>query len=70
MEAVASGTAIVRMAEDAIKLDKDSILARMVRDHEGELEPDLVVEAALREISGPLPFSQKPVWIWVGGFRC
>jgi predicted NBD/HSP70 family sugar kinase len=47
LEAVASGTAIVRMAEEAIKLDKDSILARMVRDHQGELEPDLVVEAAL-----------------------
>lgn len=47
LEAVASGTAIVRMAEDAIKLDKDSILARMVRDHQGELEPGLVVEAAL-----------------------
>ncbi|MEN2282726.1 ROK family protein [Algoriphagus sp. SE2] len=47
LEAVASGTAIVRMAEEAIKLDKDSILARMVRDHQGELEPALVVEAAL-----------------------
>lgn len=47
LEAVASGTAIVRMAEEAIKLDKDSILARMVRDYEGELEPGLVVEAAL-----------------------
>jgi len=47
LEAVASGTAIVRMAGDAIKLDQDSILARMVRDHQGELEPGLVVEAAL-----------------------
>ncbi|MAN85323.1 MAG: glucokinase [Algoriphagus sp.] len=47
LEAVASGTAIVKMAEEAIKLDKDSILARMVRDHEGELEPGIVVEAAL-----------------------
>ncbi len=47
LEAVASGTAIVRMADEAIRLDKDSILARMVRDHEGELEPALVVEAAL-----------------------
>lgn len=47
LEAVASGTAIVRMAEDAIKLDKDSILARTVRNHQGELEPGLVVEAAL-----------------------
>lgn len=47
LEAVASGTAIVRMAEEAIQLDKDSILSRMVRDHSGELEPGLVVEAAL-----------------------
>ncbi|TDQ18524.1 putative NBD/HSP70 family sugar kinase [Algoriphagus boseongensis] len=47
LEAVASGTAIVRMAEEAIQLDKDSILARMVRDHSGELDPELVVEAAL-----------------------
>lgn len=47
LEAVASGTAIVRMAEEAIKVDSDSILARMVRDHQGELEPGLVVEAAL-----------------------
>jgi predicted NBD/HSP70 family sugar kinase len=47
LEAVASGTAIVRMAKEAIQLDKDSILARMVKDHRGELEPGLVVEAAL-----------------------
>ncbi|GMQ24273.1 ROK family transcriptional regulator [Algoriphagus sp. oki45] len=47
LEAVASGTAIVRMAEEALKLDKDSILARIVRDHSGEMEPVLVVEAAL-----------------------
>lgn len=47
LESVASGTAIVKMAEEAIKLDPDSILARMVRDHQGELEPALVVEAAL-----------------------
>lgn len=47
LEAVASGTALVRMAEEAIKIDSDSILARMVRDHQGELEPGLVVEAAL-----------------------
>ncbi|WP_297338284.1 ROK family transcriptional regulator [Algoriphagus sp.] len=47
LEAVASGTAIVKMAEAAILLDKDSILARMVRDHQGELEPGIVVEAAL-----------------------
>ncbi|MDG1275649.1 MAG: ROK family transcriptional regulator [Algoriphagus sp.] len=47
LEAVASGTAIVKKAEQAILLDKNGILARMVRDHEGELEPGLVVEAAL-----------------------
>ncbi|MGM0946771.1 MAG: ROK family protein [Bacteroidota bacterium] len=47
LEAVASGTAIVKMAESAILLDTDSILARMVRDHQGELEPGIVVEAAL-----------------------
>ncbi len=47
LEAVASGTAIVKKAEQAIVLDKDSILSRMVRDHQGELEPGLVVEAAL-----------------------
>jgi predicted NBD/HSP70 family sugar kinase len=47
LEAVASGTAIVRMAEEAIRMDKESILARMVRDSQGELKPGLVVEAAL-----------------------
>lgn len=47
LEAVASGTAIVRMAEEAINLDKESILARIVRDHQGDLEPGVVVEAAL-----------------------
>ncbi len=47
LEAVASGTAIVRMAQEAINLDKDSILSRIARDHQGELEPGLVVEAAL-----------------------
>jgi predicted NBD/HSP70 family sugar kinase len=47
LEAVASGTAIVRIAEKAIQSDKDSILARMVREHQGELKPDLVVDAAL-----------------------
>jgi predicted NBD/HSP70 family sugar kinase len=47
LEAVASGTAIVRMAEEAISIDKDSILARMVKDHQGDLIPSVVVEAAL-----------------------
>ena len=35
------------MAEEAIKLDKDSILARMARNHEGDIVPNLVVDAAL-----------------------
>lgn len=47
MEAVASGTAIVKMAEAAINLDKDSILARMARNQEGGIMPNLVVDAAL-----------------------
>lgn len=47
LEAVASGTAIVKMAEEAIKLDKDSILARLARNQEGSIMPNLVVEAAL-----------------------
>ncbi|MCE7053573.1 ROK family protein [Algoriphagus sp. AGSA1] len=47
LEAVASGTAIVKMAEAAIALDKDSILARMARNHVGDLLPSLVVDAAL-----------------------
>jgi predicted NBD/HSP70 family sugar kinase len=47
LESVASGTAIVRMAKEAIATDSDSILARMVRENQGELEPYLVVDAAL-----------------------
>ena len=46
LEAVASGTAIVRMAEEAILLDKDSILARMAKSYKGPLDPNLVVRAA------------------------
>ncbi|WP_373494184.1 ROK family protein [Aquiflexum sp.] len=47
LEAVASGTAIVRMAKEAISTDSDSILARIVRENQGELEPYVVVDAAL-----------------------
>lgn len=47
LESVSSGTAIVRMAKDAISIDSDSILARMVRENQGELEPYVVVDAAL-----------------------
>jgi glucokinase-like ROK family protein len=46
LEAVASGTAIVRMAEEAILLDKDSILARMAKSFKGPLDPNLIVRAA------------------------
>lgn len=47
LEAVASGLAMVRMAKEAIKVDTDSILARIVKENNGELEPQTVVEAAL-----------------------
>lgn len=47
LESVASGTAIVRMAKEAITTDSDSILARMVRENNDELEPYVVVDAAL-----------------------
>jgi predicted NBD/HSP70 family sugar kinase len=47
LESVASGTAIVRMAKEAISIDSDSILARMVRENQGEMEPYVVVDAAL-----------------------
>lgn len=47
LESVASGTAIVRMARQAIATDSDSILARMTRDNNDEIEPFLVVDAAL-----------------------
>ncbi|WP_291778019.1 ROK family protein [Cecembia sp.] len=47
LESVASGTAIVRMAKEAIKNDQDSILARLAKDNQNEIEPFLVVDAAL-----------------------
>jgi glucokinase-like ROK family protein len=46
LEAIASGTSIVRMAEQALQLDKDSILARMAKANKGPLHPNLVVNAA------------------------
>ena len=46
LEAIASGTSIVRMAEEALLLDKDSILARMAKAYKGPLDPNLVVNAA------------------------
>lgn len=47
LESVASGTAIVRMSKEAIATDTDSILARMARENNNEVEPALVVDAAL-----------------------
>lgn len=47
LESVASGTAIVRMAKEAIQSDNDSILSRMAAENNGEIEPYLVVDAAL-----------------------
>ncbi len=46
LEAIASGTSIVRMAEEALRLDKDSILARMAKSYPGPIDPSLVVQAA------------------------
>jgi glucokinase-like ROK family protein len=46
LEAIASGTSIVRMAEEALLLDKDSILARMAKAYQGAVDPNLVVNAA------------------------
>ena len=46
LEAIASGTSIVRMAEEALLLDKDSILARMAKAYQGAVDPNLVVHAA------------------------
>lgn len=47
LESVASGTAIVRMAKEAIESDSESILGRMAKENQGEIEPILAVEAAL-----------------------
>jgi predicted NBD/HSP70 family sugar kinase len=44
---VASGGAVVRLAKDAILLDKDSILAKLADGKEENLEPSTVVEAAI-----------------------
>ncbi|GGF41170.1 ROK family transcriptional regulator [Echinicola rosea] len=47
LEAVASGTAMVRMAEEAIEKDSDSILSRMARERGEGIDPSLIVDAAL-----------------------
>ncbi|MFC4873346.1 ROK family protein [Negadavirga shengliensis] len=47
LESVASGSAVVRLAKEALVLDKESILARMAKGKEENLEPSVVVEAAI-----------------------
>ncbi|WP_215223509.1 ROK family transcriptional regulator [Echinicola shivajiensis] len=47
LEAVASGTAMVRMAEEAILKDSDSILSRLAKEKGESIDPSLIVEAAL-----------------------
>ncbi|MEX2511964.1 MAG: ROK family protein [Cyclobacteriaceae bacterium] len=47
LESVASGGAVVRLAKETLELDQDSILARMAKGMEGNLEPSIVVEAAM-----------------------
>nr|MBI1232141.1 ROK family protein [Cytophagales bacterium] len=44
LETVASGTAIVRLAKEAISLDSDSILARLAQKN---LDPSVVVDSAI-----------------------
>ena len=51
LEAVASGGAVVRLAKEAILLDKDSILAKLSDGKEENLEPSTVVEAAISILS-------------------
>jgi len=46
LESVASGGAVVRLAKEAIELDKDSILARLSEGKEENIDPSIVVEAA------------------------
>jgi glucokinase-like ROK family protein len=46
LETVASGTALLRLAKEAISINDETILARLAKDKE-ELEPSWVIEAAL-----------------------
>ncbi|SHN34509.1 ROK family protein (putative glucokinase) [Cyclobacterium lianum] len=46
LESVASGGAVVRLAKEAIHLDKDSILARLSEGKEENIDPSVVVDAA------------------------
>ncbi|WP_209330190.1 ROK family transcriptional regulator [Lunatimonas salinarum] len=47
LESVASGTAVIRLAKEAIALDAESILAKMAQAKGQELDPSTVVEAAI-----------------------
>lgn len=47
LETVASGTALVRMAKEAVAKNKDTILSQMSLTKGRDLNPDWVVEAAL-----------------------
>lgn len=47
LESVASGTAVIRLAREAIALDSESILAKMAQAKGEELDPSTVVEAAI-----------------------
>src|SRR5690554_1812450 len=46
LETVASGTALLRLAKEAISINDETILARLAKDKD-ELEPSWVIEAAL-----------------------
>src|SRR5690554_5260081 len=46
LETVASGTALLRLAKEAISINDETILARLAKEKE-ELEPSWVIEAAL-----------------------
>lgn len=46
LETVASGTALLRLAKEAISINDETILAQLAKDKE-ELEPSWVIEAAL-----------------------
>jgi len=47
LETVASGTALLRLAKEAISINSETILARMAHEKGEELEPSWVIEAAL-----------------------
>ncbi|EON78547.1 Glucokinase [Lunatimonas lonarensis] len=47
LESVASGTAVIRLAKEAIALDSESILAKMAQGKGADLDPSTIVEAAI-----------------------